>query len=96
MPGGDDYFDDTEDGILESLLIVGLAAGLVFLLYYRQQRQLVHARAVQNQQANGVNGAGLPDQPGQEVAPPDRGDRGFFPDPGEPEFHQWIAGGIAH
>ena len=85
--------DDIEDGILESLVIVGLAAGLVFLLYYRQ---LVHARAVQNQQANGANAAGLPDQPGQEAAPPDRGERGFFPNPGEPEFQQWIAGGIAH
>jgi SEL1 protein len=42
MPGGDggiagDLGED--DGILESLVIVGLAAALVFLLMYRQQRQ---------------------------------------------------------
>jgi SEL1 protein len=95
MPGGDDYLDDIEDGILESLVIVGLAAGLVFLLYYRQQRRLVHARAAQGQQANGANAAELPDQRGQ-AAPLERQDRGFFPNPGEPEFQQWIAGGIAH
>jgi SEL1 protein len=98
MSGGDDYPDDIEDSILESLVIVGLAACLVFLFYYRQQRQLAHARAIQNQQANGPNAAGPPDVPDEREAapPPGEGERGFFPDPGEPEFQQWIAGGIAH
>lgn len=40
MPGGDDNFDDLDDGLLESLIIVGLAATLAFLVYYRNQRQL--------------------------------------------------------
>ncbi|KAH0564943.1 hypothetical protein GP486_001663 [Trichoglossum hirsutum] len=93
MPGGDDYLDDIEDGIFESLVIVGLAAVLIFLLYYRQQRQVVHARAARDQEADGANAA---DQPGQGAAPPEGQERGFFPNPGEPEFQQWIAGGIAH
>jgi hypothetical protein len=49
MPGGDDYYDEIDDGIVESLIIVGLAAALVFLVYYRQQRQVNHRRAMEQQ-----------------------------------------------
>ncbi|KAJ4297272.1 ERAD-associated protein [Collariella sp. IMI 366227] len=37
MPGGDPL--DFEDGIMESVVILGLAAALIFLVMYRQQRQ---------------------------------------------------------
>jgi SEL1 protein len=49
MPGGDVdglYEDAIDDGILESLIIIGLAAALVVLIYYRQQHQLAHRRGV--------------------------------------------------
>jgi len=92
MPGGDAdglYDDILDDGIFESLIIIVLAAALVFLIYYRQQHQLAHrldeeaARAQQEQQA--APGA----QPQQE-------NRGLFPQPGDPDFQQWLAGGIGH
>ncbi|KAI9837069.1 MAG: hypothetical protein M1819_000718 [Sarea resinae] len=99
MPGGDDYYEDEiDEGMLESLIIIALAASLAFLLYYRQQRQLQHRRAVQiqqqqqQQQAQGEAGvAGAAPVPQQPEA-----DRGFFPQPGDPDFNQWVAGGIGH
>ncbi|CZR54843.1 related to HRD3-involved in degradation of Hmg2p [Phialocephala subalpina] len=91
MPGGDAdglYEDALDDGLLESFVIIGLAAALVFLIYYRQQHQLAHRR--QEEGANGQNGA-VPE--GQQ---PQQEDRGLFPQPGDPEFNQWVAGGIGH
>ena len=92
MPGGDAdgmYDDILDDGILESLVIIGLAAALVFLIYYRQQHQLAHrqneaARAQPEEQA--VEGQQ------QEAA----GERGLFPQPGDPDFAPWVAGGVGH
>ena len=87
MPGGDAdgmYDDIIDDGILESLIIIGLAGALVFLIYYRQQRQLAHRR---NEEAEAAAR--------REHAPPQE-DRGLFPQPGDPEFNQWVAGGIGH
>ena len=100
MPGGDDYYDEIDEGILDTLIIFGLAAALVFLIYYRQQRQVNHRREVVVQQqvvpgvAAGAPGApapgGEPHVPGQQV------DGGFFPPPGDPNFNQWVAGGVGH
>ncbi|TEA22516.1 Protein sel-1-like protein 1 [Colletotrichum sidae] len=108
-PYYEDIFDDTigggpeggvleEDGIGESLIIVFLALSLVMLLYYRQQRQQQHrrdeeARTLQQQQRQQQQGqpARPPPPPGQQQQ-----DQGFFPRPGEPEFNQWVAGGIGH
>lgn len=48
MPGGDSdavYEDLIDEGIIETLIILGLAAALVWLIYYRQARQLAHRRA---------------------------------------------------
>ncbi len=90
MPGGDAdglYEDILDDGLLESFVIIGLAAALVFLIYYRQQHQLAHRR--QEEAANGQNGAVPEGQAQQE-------DRGLFPQQGDPEFNQWVAGGIGH
>ncbi|KAL8784573.1 MAG: hypothetical protein Q9195_008998 [Heterodermia aff. obscurata] len=56
MPGaGDDFYDVIDDGILDSLVIIGLVAALAFLVYYRQQRQLNGQRGEQRpgQQADG-------------------------------------------
>ncbi|RDL42386.1 HCP-like protein [Venustampulla echinocandica] len=92
MPGGDAdglYDDIIEDGIVESLIIIGLAATLVFLIYYRQQQQLAHRRAA---------GAQAGDQPGAQGQEqhPQQEDRGLFPRPGDPAFGQWVAGGVGH
>jgi SEL1 protein len=95
MPGGDVdglYEDIIDDGILESIIILGLAAALVVLIYYRQQHQLAHRRgeeAARGQQVDQVAQDGQRQQPPQE-------DRGVFPQPGDPEFGQWVAGGVGH
>jgi SEL1 protein len=87
MPGGDDFYDDgteIDDGLVEMFLIVGLAGILAFLVYYRQQRQReARRRAEQGQQ-------------GGAAAVPQQQDQGFFPPPGEPEFANWVAGGVGH
>lgn len=97
MPGGDsDVAGDIDDGIFESLVIVGLAAALVFLLLYRQQRQAQarrdeeNARQQQQQRQpvpaarNNNPHAAAPAQPAPE------GD--FFPPP------EWAPGpgGVGH
>ncbi|KAJ5551764.1 Ubiquitin-protein ligase Sel1/Ubx2 [Penicillium sp. DV-2018c] len=87
----DGYYDDLDldidEGMLEGLLIVGLAAALLVMVYFRQQQQL---RNRQNENAN-ANGNANP-QDGNRNA----NDRGFFPQPGDPEFGQWVAGGVGH
>lgn len=89
MPGGDAdglYDDIIDDGILESLAIVGLAAALVFLIYYRQQRQMANRR--------GEEGGA---QDGHEAQQQPQGDQGnLFPQPGDPALAQWLAGGVGH
>lgn len=88
MPGGDAdgmYEDIIDDGILESIAIIVLAAALIGLIYYRQQRQQAHR---QGQEAQ--NGAVPEGQPQQGAG------GGLFPQPGDPEFGQWVAGGVGH
>lgn len=47
MPGGDDgFYDEIDEGILESLVIIGLAAALAGLVYWRQQMQLRRRQAL--------------------------------------------------
>lgn len=100
--GGDDIYGDLiDDGIIESLIIVGLAAALAFLVYYRQQRQLNNnlqqqqqgQQTERNQQA-GDDHQGEQNQQAQEQAQVP--DRGVFPAPGDPDYGQWVAGGVAH
>jgi SEL1 protein len=82
----DGYYDDLEldidESVLEGLIILSLAATLMVLVYLRQQRNN-RQRPNDNQNANAI---------GQANA----NDRGFFPRPGEPEFGQWVAGGVGH
>lgn len=91
MPGGDAdgmYDEFIDDGIIESLIILTLAGALVFLIYYRQQRQLA---------AHGLNEAnGEGQQENQQLAQGQPQDRGLFPQIGDPEFGQWVAGGVGH
>jgi SEL1 protein len=94
MPGGDDYYgDDIDSELLESLVILALTGVLAFLLYYRtqrQRRQEEERRRQQQQQAQAP--------PGQQPQPPQpaQDDRGLFPQPGDPEFMNWVAGGVGH
>ena len=106
MPGGDGYWeggDEIDDGVLETLLIGGLLAGLGWLIYYRQQQQ----RAAEQRRRAGVEGAqgqGQDQQGGAaavgvqpEQPPPIPGqqpDGGFFPQPGDPNWGDWVAGGV--
>lgn len=81
----DGYYDDLEldidESVLEGLIIVALAATLLILVYMRQQRN--------RQRQDGNVGA--------NPVPADNGDnRGLFPRPGDPEFAQWVAGGVGH
>jgi len=89
MPGGDDfYYDDLDAEIIETMVMIGLAGLLAFLVYYRRQRELNRQRNLRNQEANG-HGAG---QAGDGAGAAPREDRGFFPEPGAPDFGQWIVG----
>lgn len=90
IPSGDSdglYDDAIQDGIVESLIILSLCAALVFLIWYRQQRQQAHRLGPDV----GIVGAQIP---GAAAAAAQQ--RGVFPQPGEPEFAQWIAGGVGH
>lgn len=81
-PPGGDYDDlEFEDGIGESLLIVGCAALLALLVMYRRRRQ-DHERERQGQAAV-PNAAGV-------------ADGGLFPAPGDADRPGWIAGGVGH
>jgi SEL1 protein len=94
MPGGDSdgFYDDIiDDGIIESLVIIGLAAALVFLIYYRQQHQLAHRRG---EVAARVPAGDQPPADGQHPQP--LNERGVFPQPGDPELNDWVAGGVGH
>ena len=109
MPGGDDdYYAELDDNILDSLIIVGLAAALAFLVYYRQQRQTNHRREVETQQEGNQ---GQQDQPPfqpqqqpqaengippEERLPGQQADGGFFPPPEDPNYPAWVAGGVGH
>lgn len=88
----DGYYDDLDldidEGMLEGLLIVGLAAALLVLVYFRQQQQ----RNRQNENAHANANANVNAQNGNGNA----NDRGLFPQPGDPEFGQWVAGGVGH
>ncbi|KAK4150757.1 hypothetical protein C8A00DRAFT_45934 [Chaetomidium leptoderma] len=98
MPGGDPM--EFEDGAMESVVILGLAAALVFLVMYRQQRQQQAARRQeeearrQQQQRGGAHGGAAVGN--QQQAQPQQQDGGFLPQPGDANFGQWGAGGVGH
>ena len=121
MPGGDEsYYEEVDDGLMETLIIIGIAATLAFLVYYRQQRQLQQRRApdgggiMQTAPGAAAAAAAAPGQVAgpQPTAPPPQqqaeqqqqqqqralagADVGFFPNPGDPDYAAWAAGGVGH
>ncbi|KAK3362636.1 hypothetical protein B0T25DRAFT_490706 [Lasiosphaeria hispida] len=102
MPGGDGGgYGDLDDGIIESIVILGLVTALVFLVMYRQQRQQAARRQEeeqrqqqqqqQQQPQHGVNheNAAAGGHQGNQ-----QGGGGFFAQPGD--FAQWGAGAVGH
>ena len=97
LPGGDeDYYDELDESILESIIIVGLAAALAFLVYYRQNRQANHNRDEQQGQRQGQQAEGQAPANRQPFLPGQQPDGGFFPPQDDPGFGGWIAGGVGH
>ena len=101
LPATDDVYGDLiDDGIIEGLVIVSLAAVLAFLVYFRQQRQLNRQRPTQDGQADNPPPPPPPPPDQQPQAPPVAAvappEPGLFPPPGHLDFAQWVAGGVAH
>ena len=109
---GDDW-EDFDDGLVESLIIIALAGALALLVYARQQQQQQGRNANgQGQQNNaqrppepqpvahapgvvqGQNPPPAQPQQNQNNNPPNGG--GMFPPPGDPNFNNWVAGGVGH
>lgn len=84
MPGGDDFYDDLDDGIVESLLIVGLAAALALLVMYRRRR--ADDRERRQQQANGQVPVVADNRMEQDPA--------LFAQPGDLDFVGWNGPGL--
>ena len=102
---GADEWEELDDGLVESVIIIALAVALALLVYARQARQRVleaERRQVQNQQNQGQ--AQQPVAPGGQVqaqAPgqgqvQEQNERGMFPPPGDVDWNNWVAGGIGH
>ena len=96
MPGGDDYYDEIDEGMFESLVIISLAGALAFLVYYRQRRQHDHRMRVEEQRRRHelAQAAGPPDA--EARLPGQLPDGGFFPPVDDPNYNVWRAGGIGH
>ncbi|KAL6711103.1 ERAD-associated protein [Coniothyrium glycines] len=100
--GADDFYgdgyhgDEIDSDILESLAILALSGALAFLLYYRAQRQRrqEEERRRQQEQQQHLNQGGVQVPQPQAAAP--QQDRGLFPAPDDPNFMNWVAGGVGH
>lgn len=99
----DDFYDDIDESIVESLIIITLAGALAFLVYYRNQRQTNHRRDVERQEQQrqppppqGGEGDQQQRQQRQPGVEGQQADGGFFPPPGDPGHAQWVAGGVGH
>ncbi|KAK2747221.1 ERAD-associated protein [Onygenales sp. PD_40] len=104
-PEGNNYYDEydfeMDDGVAESLIIIGLAATLVILVYFRQQRALqrVHGNAAAQPAAAaaaGGGGGGAQPAAGEQRRGGEDRDRGLFPQRDDPDFNAWVAGGVGH
>lgn len=98
-PMGDELDADL-DGIFESLLILSLVASIMFLMWYRTQRQQAHRQAQENAARQQQAAAGIP-PPQQNGMPPGRQQQQQpqappVPPIGDPNFAQWGAGGVGH
>ncbi|KIX07857.1 uncharacterized protein Z518_02511 [Rhinocladiella mackenziei CBS 650.93] len=106
---GADEWDDFDDGLVESLIIIALAGALALLVYARQARQ--RALDEERRQNQNQNPPAQPTPPSQGQAPAQgqqqdqnqnpnpnqaQNEGGMFPRPGDLEFNNWVAGGIGH
>ena len=92
-----EYYDDIDQGIIDSLIIISLAAALALLVFYRQQRQLNHRRAREQQAAAAAANPNTHHDDNNAAQNPEREeDRGVFPRVGNPDYNNWVAGGIGH
>ncbi|KAK7624171.1 hypothetical protein IWX50DRAFT_44516 [Phyllosticta citricarpa] len=97
--GYDDYYDELDESILETLLILGLAGALAGLVWWRNQaverarrnREQQQQQQRQQQQQQGMDAANFGGV-GNGGAP----DRGLFPPPDDPNFNAWVVGGVGH
>lgn len=88
MPGGDAFYDNIDDdGIVESLLIVGLAASLALLVMYRRRR--ADERERRQRQANGQVPVAVNNNQVEQ-------DPALFAQPGDLDFVGWNGGGVGH
>ncbi|KAI0109217.1 hypothetical protein GGR51DRAFT_513085 [Nemania sp. FL0031] len=98
-PMGDEMDADL-DGIFESFLILSLVASIMFLMWYRTQRQQAHRQAQENaaRQQQQQAAAGMPPQQHQNGGPlgHQQPQAPQFPPLGNPNFAQWGAGGVGH
>ncbi|ETI19796.1 hypothetical protein G647_08809 [Cladophialophora carrionii CBS 160.54] len=102
-----DEWDEFDDGLVESLIIIALAGALALLVYARQARQRVleeerrQGQNQQNQNQNQDQNLGQRqhqhqhDHPQAQPQGRER-ERGMFPAPGDPDWNNWVAGGIGH
>jgi SEL1 protein len=111
MPGGDDdVYDELGEGFVESFVMIGLALVLGALVVYRRRRQDGRDREERLRRQQGGNAANAngnagnnavadgqqeQDQNQQQRQQDDR-PGGLFPQPGDPEFLGWAAGGVGH
>ncbi|KAK8187247.1 hypothetical protein HDK77DRAFT_282636 [Phyllosticta capitalensis] len=90
--GYDDYYDELDESILETLLILGLAGALAGLVWWRNQaaerarRNREQQQNQQQQQQQGIQGVGEGGAP----------EGGLFPPPDDPNFNAWVVGGVGH
>lgn len=102
MPGGDyDYTDEElEEGVLEMLIIGSLVAVLGGLIWYRERRRREAAEEAARRQGQGQLGVGVQQGVEQQanlgVQQQQQHDQGMFPQPGDPAWNDWVAGGIGH
>lgn len=94
-----DEWADIDDGIIEMMFIMSLAAVLALLVWYRNRRQMEERRAREERErgaAAAPGGVAAAVGGADAHAPGQQPDGGFFPQPGDPNFLNWAAGGIGH
>lgn len=93
---GDDYYDEIDESIIDTLVILGLAGVLAFLVYYRNQTAERARRLREQQQLVQAEMRQLEQQAREQQHDGQQQDGGFFPPPDDPNFNAWVAGGVGH
>lgn len=85
---------DFDVDILDNLIMIALVITLLVLVYFRQRTPRREPA-----QRNGTNGGeNEPVHAGQANAEDEQRpeNRGLFPQPGDPDYAAWVAGGVGH